>query len=227
MGIREQQHNVLNSVKKKNQIVLKCRVLFFWANRSLYCCFFAPFLCSTFLVCFILIPCVNVCSGVVSGTITLFQHGGGGMTVSSPWVCLLAPGAGNTILNGRQLKSPRQERRGHFTPHLFSSKRSGKLSQLASTGIKIQIYATSNHLALSPCKPFASANWKGGGWEIRMTSFQDWKEGKTDIVKPTANLVGRNCDRLDHADDTKLIILANSATVQHQQKGDKSKEMNK
>lgn len=146
----------------------------------------------------------------------------GGMTVSSPWVCLLAPGAGNTILNGRQLKSPRQERRGHFTPHLFFSKRSGKLSQLASTGIKIQIYATSNHLALSPCKPFVSANWKGGEWEIRMTSFQDWKEGKTDIVKPAANLVGRNCDRLDHADDTKLIIPPNSATVQHQQKGDKS-----
>lgn len=78
MGIREQQHNVLNSVKKKKeQIVLKCRVLFFWANRSLHCCFFAPSLCSTFLVCSILIPCVNVCSGVVSGTITLFQHRGG------------------------------------------------------------------------------------------------------------------------------------------------------
>lgn len=57
-----------------------------------------------------------------------------------------------------------------------------------------------------------------------MTSFQDLKEEKKDIVKPTANLVGRNCDRLDNA---KLIILSNSATVQQQQEGDKSKKMNK
>lgn len=55
-----------------------------------------------------------------------------------------------------------------------------------------------------------------------MTSFQDLREEKKDIVEPTGNLVGSNCDRLDN---TKLVILA--ATVQQQQEGDKSKKMNK
>lgn len=54
--------------------------------------------------------------------------------------------------------------------------------------------------------------------EIKMTSFQDLKRGEIkDIVKPTANLAGRNCDRLDNADDTKLIILLTSATVRKQE----------
>lgn len=82
MGIREQQHNVRNSSKKKEQIVLKCKVLFFWANRSLH---LSPAL---FLNASFFHPCRNVCSGVVSGTITLFQHRGGddcqlAMSVSS------------------------------------------------------------------------------------------------------------------------------------------------
>lgn len=40
-----------------------------------------------------------------------------------------------------------------------------------------------------------------------------------------ANLAGRNCDRFDNADDTKLIILLTSATVR-QQEADESKKMN-
>lgn len=59
-----------------------------------------------------------------------------------------------------------------------------------------------------------------------MTSFQDFKrEEIKDIVKPMANLAGSNCDRLDNADDTKLIILLTSATVR-QQEADWSKKMN-
>lgn len=51
-----------------------------------------------------------------------------------------------------------------------------------------------------------------------MTNKDDFISGfekeKKDIVKPTANLAGRNCDRLDNADDTKLIILLDSVTIQ-------------
>lgn len=121
----------------KNVIFLKCRLLFFWANRSLHHCLSAPSICSTFPACFIL---YSLYECVQSSCVRHRRHAvpaQRGVTVSSPWVCLLAPGAGNTVLNGRQLKSPRQERRGHFTPHLFSSKRSGKWSQSASKGIKI------------------------------------------------------------------------------------------
>lgn len=53
-----------------------------------------------------------------------------------------------------------------------------------------------------------------------MTSFQDLKKGVggiKDTVKPIANLAGRNSDRLDNADDTKLIILLTSATVRQQE----------
>lgn len=55
-----------------------------------------------------------------------------------------SPGAGGlkkrknlTIFNGRQVKSPRWERKGRFTLHFFFCTRSGKLPQLASTRIKI------------------------------------------------------------------------------------------
>lgn len=162
MGIREQRHNVPSSEKLKRTDRFKVHEdLFFsrvnivkqisgslplplWHFQWFSQQFVLPSPSIYDYVSLFLIPihfflhCKILCrSADESGTAgVVFQHRR--PTVSSPRACPLAPEAGSTIFNGRQLKSPQREKKGEDVLFHFFRMCSGKLQQLATTRIKIQ-----------------------------------------------------------------------------------------